>query len=106
MDTVVIALLTFPDESTARQIATILVERQLVACVNLLPGATSVYRWQGKVCAEGEVVGLAKTTRGRLEGLKSAVKELHPYECPELVAAEAIDGLDAYLDWVRKAGAE
>lgn len=106
METVVIALLTFPDESTARQIATILVERQLAACVNLLPGATSIYRWQGKVCSEGEVVGLAKTTRGRVEGLKSAVVELHPYECPELVVVEAADGLAAYLDWVRKAGAD
>jgi len=102
MDTVIVALLTFPDEETARQIATTLVERQLAACVNLVPGATSVYRWQGKVCIEGEVAGLAKTTRARLPALKAAVRELHPYECPELVAFEAADGLDAYLDWVRE----
>lgn len=100
METVIVALMTFPDETTARQIATTLVERQLAACVNLVPGATSVYRWQGKVCTEGEVAGLAKTTQARLPALKEALRQLHPYECPELVAWEAVDGLEAYLDWV------
>jgi periplasmic divalent cation tolerance protein len=97
---VFIVLLTFPEGEHAATIATALVERQLAACVNLLPGATSIYRWQGAVQRESEVVGIAKTTRARLPALKQALAALHPYECPELLAFPATDGLPAYLAWL------
>jgi len=98
--TVLLAITTFPDAENARHIGTALVERQLAACVNLLPGATSIYRWEGNVCHETEVVALIKTTeraRGRLE---AALMDLHPYDCPELIFVPLAGGAARYLGWV------
>lgn len=92
--------LTFPNPEVASQVAHALVQRGLAACVNLLPSGTSVYRWQGEVVTEPEVVAFAKTTPARLPELVAAVQELHPYEVPAVVAYEAVGGLAAYLGWV------
>ena len=97
---VLAAYLTFPDAESAESIAKTLVERRLVACVNLLPAATSVYRWEGEVVTENEVIGWAKTTRDRLPALVEAVRELHPYDLPCVVAYQAVGGLAEYLGWV------
>jgi periplasmic divalent cation tolerance protein len=94
--------LTFPDAATAERVAEALVERRVAACVNLLPGATSVYRWEGRVVREPEVVAWAKTTPDRLGALVGAVEALHPYEVPCVVAYPAVGGAAAYLDWVRR----
>jgi periplasmic divalent cation tolerance protein len=94
----VVVLCTFPDLDQARQIGAALVERQVAACVNLLPGAESIYRWEGKVERAGEVVALIKTTR--YAGLEAAIRELHPYEVPEIVAVPVVAGLAAYLKWM------
>ena len=99
---VLVVLCTCPDQDSALRIAEALVERRLAACVNLLPGMTSVYRWQGAVERASEVQLLAKTTRARLAGIEAAVRELHPYELPELLAVEAAAGLAPYLDWVER----
>ena len=91
---------TCPDAATAQRIADALVEERLAACVNVLPGLRSVYRWQGVVERADEVLLLAKTMSGRLDALTARLTALHPYELPEVVAVEVAGGLAAYLDWV------
>lgn len=98
MENAMLVLCTFPDLDQARQIGAALVERQVAACVNLLPGVESIYRWEGKVERAGEVLGLIKTTR--YSDLESAIRELHPYEVPEIIALPVAAGLPAYLAWV------
>ncbi|MDA0768237.1 MAG: divalent-cation tolerance protein CutA [Verrucomicrobia bacterium] len=98
---VLVVLCTFPSVEKARQIGTALVERQLVACVNLVPKMESIYRWEGRICEETEVLGLFKTTAGRLGALREAIEELHPYDVPEVVALVVVGGSERYLEWVR-----
>ena len=98
--TAIACLCTCPDAASARRIADALVESRLAACVNVLPGITSVYRWQGKVEQADEVLLVAKTVRARLDALTRQVQALHPYELPEVVAVEISGGLPAYLDWI------
>lgn len=100
-DGVVGVYLTFPDAATAEGVADALVAERLVACVNVLPAARSVYRWDGRVVREAEVVAWAKTTRGRLDALTAAVEARHPYDVPCVVAYPTVGGSAAYLDWVR-----
>lgn len=95
-----LCLATAPDRAVAERIARALVEERLAACVNLLPGITSVYRWQGSVETGGEVLLLAKTVPARLQALTARVAELHPYEVPEVIALEVSGGLPAYLQWI------
>lgn len=98
--TALACLCTCPDAETARRIADALVGERLAACVNLLPGIASTYRWQGKVAHADEVLLVAKTVRDRFEALSARVLELHPYELPEVVAVELAGGLPAYLAWI------
>ncbi len=91
---------TCPDNASARRIADALVGERLAACVNLVPGLTSVYRWQGAVEQASEVLLMIKTTGERLPALTARLTELHPYELPEVLAVEAGAGLPAYLQWV------
>ncbi|GAA0719057.1 divalent-cation tolerance protein CutA [Dokdonella soli] len=97
---VVIAHCTCPDEESAARIARALVDERLAACVQAIPSVTSTYRWNDAVHAEREVLLLIKTTRARFAALKSRLPALHPYESPELIAVDAVDGLDRYLGWV------
>ena len=94
----VVVFCTFPDDDRARAIAEALVERRLAACVNLLPGVESIYRWEGKVERAGEVLAVIKTTR--YPELEAALKELHPYEVPEILALPVAAGLAGYLAWL------
>ena len=91
---------TCPDAASAEHLAETLVGEQLAACVNLLPGVRSVYRWQGAVERADEVLLLIKTAGERLDALAARVRALHPHELPELVAVEAAGGLPDYLEWV------
>jgi periplasmic divalent cation tolerance protein len=100
-DPVLIVWCSCPDRPVAERIAHALVERGLAACVTELPGARSVYRWQGAVESAEELVLMIKTRAGKLEALKLAVIELHPYDLPEIIAVEVTDGHAPYLDWVR-----
>ncbi|HUF26952.1 MAG TPA: divalent-cation tolerance protein CutA [Gemmatimonadaceae bacterium] len=77
-----------------------LIDRRLIACGTVLPGARSLYRWQGKIADEQEVVVLLKTRAARLESLEVAFAELHPYKVPELLALPVESGLDKYLSWI------
>lgn len=97
---VVVVLTTLASEDAAATLVGALLERRLVACGTVLPGARSLYRWEGRVADEREAVVLLKTVRGRLAALEAAFAELHPYEVPELLALPVAAGLGAYLRWV------
>lgn len=100
MPRVVLAFCSCPDAATASRIAQALVGERLAACVSVLPGVRSVYRWQGNVERADEVQLLIKTGADRMPALAERIVALHPYELPEVVAVEAAGGLPAYLDWV------
>lgn len=74
--------------------------KKLAACVNIVSGCESHYRWRGKLETAGEVRVLIKTTADRYAELEAAIRALHPYELPEIIAVPVINGLSAYLDWV------
>lgn len=100
MDEVVIVLTSLPDKEAAMRLARELVERRLAACVNVLAECTSVYRWKGAVESAAEVPLLIKTRSGRYPELEAAIRSLHPYELPEIVAVPLRHGLEEYLEWV------
>ncbi len=91
---------TCPDPDTAERIATALVDERLAACVNLVPGLRSIYRWQGAVANVEEVLLLIKTMPEHFDRLRDRLRELHPYELPELLAVESTLGLPEYIRWV------
>lgn len=100
-DDILLVLTTLPDESSARALASHLIDARLAACVNVLAPATSVFRWEGKVSRELEIPALIKTTQSRYAALEAAIRARHPYELPEIIAVPVTHGLPAYLDWVR-----
>jgi periplasmic divalent cation tolerance protein len=93
-------LCTCPEGEIAEQLATMLVTQHLAACINIMPGLTSVYRWQGNVEKENEVLLLIKTTRERYAALQTAIQQHHPYELPEVLAVTVDDGSPEYLRWL------
>ena len=101
MSDVLLLLTNLPDAASAKTLAAHLVEHRLAACVNELAPCHSVYRWQGAVETATEVPLLIKTTRERYDAVEAAVRELHPYDVPELIALPVDIGLPEYLAWVR-----
>jgi periplasmic divalent cation tolerance protein len=101
---VMVALTTYPSTGDARAFARTLVERQLIACANVLPGVSSIYRWKGEIAEDSEQLIVMKLRRDRVDDLKHAIRELHPYEVPELLVLAVQDGLDAYVQWVVQTG--
>ena len=97
---VLVVLSTFPTPDKAAEIARILVEEQLCACVNLVPQVRSIYRWQGAVSEETETLAIIKTTQERYDALATRLIALHPYEVPELIAVPLVGGHAPYLAWV------
>lgn len=97
---VLLCFCTCPDQASAARIADALVGERLAACVSLLPGLQSVYRWQGQLQRDAEVLLLIKTSRQRYPAMQARLPQLHPYELPELLAVESVAGLPAYLQWV------
>jgi periplasmic divalent cation tolerance protein len=100
-----VAFITAPELETASRIARALVEERLAACVNLLPGIRSVYRWEGTIEEDAEVLLVVKTRADRAGALVDRVIALHPYDVPEVVLLPAVGGSPTYLDWVRKEAA-
>ncbi len=96
----VVVLTTLATAEDAVKLVQILLERRLIACGNILPGIRSLYRWEGKVADEREVIVLMKTKAARLEALELAFGELHPYKVPELLALPVSAGLHKYLEWI------
>jgi len=102
VEDVLLILITTPDRATADLIANALVEERLAACVNIVPGIRSVYRWKGLVEQSDESLLLVKSTMSRFGDLESRVRDLHPFELPEIIAVTLVSGLADYLHWVRE----
>ena len=96
-----VVLITAPSPEAAERIARTLVEERLAACVNVVPGVRSFYRWEGAVQDDAELLLVAKTGSERVAALAARVKELHDYDLPEVLELPATGGSTAYLDWVR-----
>ncbi len=99
METLLV-LTNCPDEEVANAIALAVVEARLAACVNILPRAQSVYRWQGKVESATEIPVFIKSTATSYPALEKLIRQHHPYEVPEIIALPVAHGLPAYLNWV------
>ena len=97
-----VVLTTVANDDEAVKLVRTLLDRRLIACGTLLPGARSLYRWQGKVADEKETVILLKTRSARVEALQEAFKELHPYKVPEMLALSVDTGLGKYIDWINE----
>ncbi|MEA3278323.1 MAG: divalent-cation tolerance protein CutA [Pseudomonadota bacterium] len=97
---VLLTFCTCPDDVIANRIAETLVRERHAACVNRLSGVTSFYRWQGELQRDEETLLLIKTTTARFDALSARLRELHPYELPEIIAVPVDRGLPEYLQWV------
>lgn len=95
-----VALTTCADADSAASLASQLVERGLAACVNIVPGVRSIYRWQGRIEDDAECLLVIKTTAARADDLRAAVAALHAYDVPEFLVLPVESGAQAYLDWV------
>jgi periplasmic divalent cation tolerance protein len=95
-----VVLCTCPSPEEARRISRDLVEARLAACVNVVPGVESIYRWNGVVEMATESLLVIKTSAERFPALKSAIQELHSYDVPEMIALRVEDGSEPYLSWL------
>ena len=95
-----IILCTCPDHASAHNIADALITEGLAACVNILPGLTSVYRWQNNIETAQEHLLLIKTRQDHYAALEAAIRQIHPYELPEIIAVSVEQGLPEYLQWI------
>jgi periplasmic divalent cation tolerance protein len=91
---------TCPDADFGAELAGKLVESRLAACVNLIDSVRSIYRWEGKLCDDREVLLVIKTTEPHVVALTEMLAELHPYDCPEVIALPVTSGHAPYLDWL------
>ncbi|HEX6292651.1 MAG TPA: divalent-cation tolerance protein CutA [Herpetosiphonaceae bacterium] len=99
-DTTLVVLVTAPTIEEAAQLGRALVEERLAACANLVPGLRSIYRWQGAIQDDAEVLLLIKTSATHLDQLTQRIVELHSYETPEVLALPVVGGSSAYLQWL------
>lgn len=99
---VLVVLVTVPDAETGVNLARAAVQERLAACGNVVPGLTSVYRWEGQVHQDQESLIIFKTTKDSLDKLKKKVLDLHPYDVPEILALSISDGHLPYLQWVEE----
>ncbi len=101
MTDAILVLVTAPTADKAAELARALVEEQLAACGNVVPGLRSIYRWEGKVHDEAEALLILKTRAPLFEVLRQRVVELHPYQCPEVLRLDVEEGHAPYLQWIR-----
>ena len=99
----ILVLCTCPDEAVAVDIARVLVNEGLAACVNRMGPVTSTYQWDGRLCEAPEQLLLIKTTPARYEALEMRLKALHPYDIPEIIALPVVAGSSQYLAWLNAA---
>ncbi len=95
-----VVFITAPDEEEAARIARTIVEERLAGCVNIVKGIRSIYRWEGKVEDEHEVLMIVKTKRDLFNALEKRVKELHSYSVPEIISLPLVEGSEEYLSWL------
>ena len=100
MTDAIVAFSTVGKPDDAQRIGRALVERRLAACVNVVPGVTSIYAWKGSISTDAELLLVIKTRREKLGEVRSVLLELHPYEVPELIAMPIEGGHDKYLEWI------
>lgn len=96
----IVVLITAGSKEEAVRLADALVVAHLAACVQILPAIESVYHWEGRVERSGEILILAKTTRGNFQALEAAVRALHSYQAPEIIALEVTVASATYLEWL------
>jgi periplasmic divalent cation tolerance protein len=96
----IVVLSTCDSEEQAGRIARVLVEQRLAACVNILPGARSIYRWKGQIEDAAEWMLIIKSRRDLMDPLRAAIGKLHTYDVPELLALPVVDGSEGYLAWL------
>jgi periplasmic divalent cation tolerance protein len=99
--TEILVLSTTDTPELAQRIASALIEANEAACVNIVPGIRSVYRWEGKVCDETEFLLLIKSTAERFDAINARIHRLHTYHVPEVIAVPITAGDPAYLQWIR-----
>lgn len=95
-----LVITNLPDQDSAARVAKSLIDSRLAACVNILAPCTSVYRWQGQIETAAEIPLLIKTLAVHYSKVEAAIRKLHPYELPEIIAVPLSAGLPEYLDWV------
>jgi periplasmic divalent cation tolerance protein len=98
----IVVLCTCDSELEAARLARHLVEQRVAACVNILPGVRSVYRWKGAIEEASEWVLTIKSRRDQFSALRAEIEKIHSYETPEIVAMPIVDGSEAYLAWIDK----
>jgi len=101
-----VVLVTCATEEAAAALAGTLVEERLAACGNIMSGVRSIYRWQGAVQQDSEVLLLLKTMAARVPALSARIRELHSYDLPEVLALPILGGLPAYLAWIEESTQE
>lgn len=97
-----IVLCTVPTEEHAYRIADVLVEERLAACVSIIPGLRSIYRWKNDICKDPELLLMIKTRRELFERLSRRLQEIHPYEVPEIQALAVTDSSAGFLEWLQR----
>ena len=95
-----VVLVTVSSETEAKTIARALVEERLAACVNIIPGLTSIYRWEEKICEDRELLLVIKTKVEKVAALRERIVHLHSYAVPEVIALPIVDGSTRYLEWL------
>jgi periplasmic divalent cation tolerance protein len=96
----IVVVTTVGTEEQANLIAREIVVRRQAACVNILPGVRSIYRWKGKICKDGELMLVIKTLEGEFEGVMGTIRELNSYELPEILSFQVARGEASFLEWV------
>ena len=98
----ILVLTTADSLDLALRIASALVEQKEAACVNIVPGIRSIYRWEGKVCDDAELLLLIKSSADRFEAVRSRIRQLHTYEVPEVISLPIVAGDPSYLRWLHE----
>ena len=99
-DDFIVVFCTAPDKTIGLQIAQTLIENRLAACVNLSEGLTSIFRWKGEICRESEILLTIKSRKSLFPQLEKSIRELHPYQVPEIIALPLAAGSSDYLKWI------
>lgn len=97
----IIILCTVPNQEVAENIANMLVEHKIAACINIVPNLISIYIWKGEICRDQELLCIIKTRAELFEKVERTIKDIHPYEVPEIIALPIIKGHAPYLSWIR-----
>jgi periplasmic divalent cation tolerance protein len=96
----IVIMITVPSREVGEQVANALVEGRLVACVNIVPGISSIYQWQGNIEQEDELLLIAKSRATLFNRVATLVKQIHPYDVPEVIAIPIVAGSSEYLAWI------